>query len=195
MSLHKYLYASDNPVNQVDPSGYIGLFDRMIAGQRVHAAIGADFLEKTGGFSNSAIATIVSYLFPDIEGAVYLRPDLVDTATRQVYEIKTVKGAAAGYIQLENYIEELNEATPPDPLFGPWHAGTSYVPPAELPNVYLQYDAYVDPPVDGVITYTLQGESGSNPGINGLVAVAIAGTAAALAVNWAASTLTDLMAF
>ena len=188
MSLHKYLYASDNPVNKTDPSGHIGLFDRMIAGQRVHTAIGEDFLEKTGGYSNTSISRIISYLF-QIGNGVYLRPDLVDPSTRQVYEIKTVKGAAAGYLQLENYIEELNEATPLDPVLGPWHAGTTYIPRQEFPNVYLQYDAYVDPPVDGVITYTLQGESGGNPGLIGLVAVALAASTVALGTDLAASAL------
>ncbi len=186
-SLHRYQYAYSDPVNRIDPAGNLTFLDRMLAGQAVHTYIGNDFVARTGGISNNAMATIVSYLFDDDSSAVYLRPDLVDPSTRQVYEIKTVKGAAAGAIRLANYIKELNAATPPDAL-GPWKPGITYQAPSEVPIYYLNLDASVNPTEGGIITYDLI-DSGHG-GITGLVAVALAASVVALGLSIGVSALT-----
>jgi len=186
-SLHRYLYAYTNPVNRTDPTGNLTILDRMLAGQAVHTYIGNDFEARTGGISNNAIATIVSYLFEEDSNAVYLRPDLVDPSTRQVYEIKTVKGAAAGVLQLANYIKELNAATPPDAL-GPWKPGITYQAPEEVPIYYLNLDASVNPTNAGIISYELI--DNGHGGITGLVEVALAVSLAALGLSLGVSALT-----
>jgi hypothetical protein len=62
----------------------------------------------------------------DVDVFNYTRPDLTDSKTKEVYEIKTIGTYAAGVVQLQKYIDDLNAADPT----GNWHAGTSYRPPS-----------------------------------------------------------------
>jgi len=143
-SLHKYLYANANPINNDDPPGY-GVLLAALYGQRVHRLIGADFELKTGGVSDVTIKTIIGI-------GNYLRPDLVNIATGEVYEIKTSGSYGAGVLQLTLYLGILNVF---DPLKRRWIPGVSYTPPPVLNLGFATY-AFVYPPVLGVITYDVR---------------------------------------
>jgi len=45
VTLHRYLYASCDPIDRIDPSGYSDLFVAY-RGSSVHSVIGEDFLNK-----------------------------------------------------------------------------------------------------------------------------------------------------
>ena len=58
VSLHKYLYAGNDPINQIDPSGH--LISTLAYGQAVHDAIGADFeLKVPGGIYDLSVKSIL----------------------------------------------------------------------------------------------------------------------------------------
>ena len=79
------------------------------------------------------------------------RPDLINTGNHSIYEIKTVRGQAAGYADLDHYLITLNRLDPHGDI---WTPGTAdiYTPPSEL-VLSNGDDVTVNPPVDGVITY------------------------------------------
>ena len=115
ISLHKYLYCHANPVNNSDPSGM--LLSDLIYGKFVHDKIGEDFLssELTGRFYNVSIKTILNLPF-STSWWLYRRPDLVDRATGEVYEIKAVNSYAIGVAQLGVYLYLLNNNVYCSPL-------------------------------------------------------------------------------
>ena len=146
-SLHKYLYAFANPVNNVDPSGFDPL-SAAINGQIVHRRIGDDFKASrpSGRIYGPSVSTILGLNLTVIS----LFPDLIDTETKEVYEIKPFLSFFDGVAQLEGYLQVFNYF---DPAKG-WHAGSelSYTPPS---RINLGYGAWatIYPPVDGVILY------------------------------------------
>lgn len=163
MTINRYLFAQGNPTGQVDPSGAFPLIDRIVAGQKIHSRIGDEFVnEKPGRFTNRAVSTIIAR-FLGLEVEVYTRPDLVDTTTKEVYEIKSVATHAAGIFQLQDYVAQLNQADPG----GGWRAGESYTPATPIRNVYKNYSADVYPAAgDGVITYRLYEQDDKDDGGN-----------------------------
>jgi RHS repeat-associated protein len=145
-TLHRYLYASGDPVNRTDPSGYIS---NLIYGQRVHEYIGLDFETSAPGRDwDLAISRIVGKT-PYVGR---LRPDLIDFLNKQIYEIKPVTQIAEGEFQLTGYILILNWADPDKSR--PWTRGTAanYTPPRTIPVGYGAM-ALVTPPVLGLIVY------------------------------------------
>jgi RHS repeat-associated protein/uncharacterized repeat protein (TIGR01451 family) len=145
MSLHRYLYAANNPVNFTDPSGQS--LSNFFYGRIVHREIGNDFVaeDPITHLSDRAINTILGASVPG--GSV--RPDLTDLGTQEVYEIKPTNSAPLGYIQLAGYLIILNKF---DPLKRTWTPGESYSPPflIDLDGISK---AIVSPPVGGVIIY------------------------------------------
>jgi hypothetical protein len=100
-SLHKYIYAWDDPVNNIDPSGNASTsLNAAALGRAVHKIIGDDFINERRpyGISGRSIAKILK-LPNKIQT---LLPDLVDTQKKAVFEIKpmTVAGTAAAAVQL-----------------------------------------------------------------------------------------------
>jgi hypothetical protein len=150
LSLHKYLYASDNPVNVSDPSGYDPL-SAAINGQLVHKRIAQDFRGKVpGGVSGPAISTLLQNMYPGTYfPTILMFPDLVDVPGKQVYEIKPFLRLADGKLQLAGYIAAFNYF---DPAGGGWTAGTTYLPPTKIYLGALTW-ATVYPPSGGVILY------------------------------------------
>lgn len=158
LSLHKYLYGADNPVNIVDLSGYAGfsLADSAAIGRQVHRIIGRDFVARVpGGVSGPAVLTILRNLRIPLNNVPINRlfPDLVDVPHKEVFEIKpiSVGGTAAGAIQLGGYILAFNALDPA----GGWHIGNSanYAYPGIIPLASPPCMVVVAPPVFGMIYY------------------------------------------
>jgi hypothetical protein len=148
---HTGLFVCDNPVNRIDPSGYMSSLDAAKYGRMLHTKLGEDFVDKMEPFGvfGPSIATILK--LPDTVTALF--PDLVNInpANKEVYEIKPVGvGIAAGYLQLEGYLQVFNYFDP----IKTWKPGSTYTPPLEVTLDPLTY-ALVSPPVRGVIIYEL----------------------------------------
>jgi hypothetical protein len=150
LSLHKYLYVEDDPVDKVDPWGTT--FMDIINGQFVHRRIGLDFVGSgPERLSDSWISTILSLEHPNQEFPIIpLRPDLIDMGEHKLFEIKPLTSGPLGVAQLVSYLEILNHF---DPL-NHWTAGTrfDYTPPSTIKIGYGAW-AKVQGPRDGVITY------------------------------------------
>ncbi|HSV61749.1 MAG TPA: RHS repeat-associated core domain-containing protein [Chthoniobacterales bacterium] len=146
LSLHKYLYCAADPLNNHDPSGYV-IVSNFIYGNIVHDEIAADFTTKFAeGVSDRTINSVLG------TNSVFgnLRPDLVDLASHQVWEIKPVlTGQIAGSAQLLIYLAILNTQ---DPGHHVWLPGYSYVPVPVVP-IKPGTVAFVFPPLGGVILY------------------------------------------
>lgn len=159
MSRHRYLYAYDDVVNRIDPSGLATMFQ----GMRVHAEIGIDFLrgqhfgerrDSCGRtetvacrMSNLSISTIL-----DEVGFSKRRPDLTDRCTFEVYEIKPFGSESLGEIQLGQYEDLLLGENRP----GRWHPGTTYKPIDWVWIMWPVIGAEVYGPDNGIITYRVR---------------------------------------
>jgi RHS repeat-associated protein len=115
-SLHGYLYADDDPLDRVDPSG---LFASALFGLLVHIDIVAKYPHPhfTAGGRRWAIPGYFMALYPDIAA----KP-----RRREVIEIKpaSVYGVATGGVQLQMYLDALNYVGQSNPDLGtPWRAG------------------------------------------------------------------------
>ena len=152
LSLHKYLYAQADPADGLDPSGYS--LASILYGQQVHDDIGAAFLRWTQGPPPHGLydATIKQILGRSVPGFSRFRPDLVDTATGEVYEIKPIDAEVLGYQQLAGYLIILNLS---DPMHRAWVPGEDFQAPAlpDLIQLGPHTIALVYPPFLGLITY------------------------------------------
>jgi RHS repeat-associated protein len=153
-SLHKYLYANDNPENMDDPTGHDSYATEF--GQAVHNAIAADFRKKFPRFAVTmrSIFTIVNVPFSTTIGT--LLPDLVYYAPgikKEVFEIKpdNVRQIVAGYAQLAAYVIALDKID----SAGGWTTGsyTTYTPPIEITTEDPVGFAIVTQLPGGLITY------------------------------------------
>jgi len=143
LSLHKYLYAEQDPVDGLDPSGH--LFSNAAYGQTVHRLIGADFAARVpGGISSESIGGIL-----DLDFGARGIPDLVDPFNHLGYEIKPVGSAALGAAQLGGYLLFL---TMLDRGRNVWLPGELYLPPTAI-WINPHAVALVSPPIAGVIIY------------------------------------------
>ncbi|HWQ91673.1 MAG TPA: RHS repeat-associated core domain-containing protein [Clostridia bacterium] len=149
LSLHKYLYAQDNPINLTDPSGHNPL-SAAINGQLVHKIIGRDFMAKVpGGISGPAVSTVLGGLYPGTYfPTILMFPDLIDVQGKQIYEIKPFPRWLDGKLQLTMYVGAFNFF---DPAKG-WTAGSTYMPPSKIYLGALAW-AIVYQPSGGVIMY------------------------------------------
>ncbi len=157
-TLHRYLYAADDPVNVTDPSGRFP-FNLMaaIVGFKVHQEIGKDFVEQAplqrlaNYFPIFTILGINPNDCVPFAAVCLTKPDLVDTLTADVYEIKPTHLYSVGFVELVAYIGTLDAN---DPLHRNWTAGVTYRPPPYLFIDWLGgWDVAVAGPVNGVITY------------------------------------------
>ncbi len=146
VSLHRYLYCGNQPLNRIDPSGLLWI--DLFYGKKVHDFIGYDFISRrTGvGIYDRSLNTILE---TNLLLGGLLRPDLVDMEDYEVYEIKPILSADMGYAQLWIYLGLMNLF---DPEKRKWHAGTTYLPPKTVPLDRLAV-AIVFPPKGGVILY------------------------------------------
>ena len=141
---HRYIYGADNPANNTDPRGLMFVPSNPLWGTLIHQEIGADFVGKNEpcGESNIALSSILG--IPSLR-----RPDLVNTCTHEVYEIKPFSSLWAGWVQLTGYLALMRAA---DPASG-WTYGSSYEPPPTVSIVPYVTFAVVFPPLNGVIPY------------------------------------------
>jgi RHS repeat-associated protein len=154
LSLHKYLYTEDDPIDNVDPCGKC-IPSTGQYGAEVQRLITLDFLEQTDSTSpgDISINSILGLSIPGWQGG-NLRPDLIDTTTfntvGQVYEIKSVYSEAAGLAQVTLYAAVLNKFDKQRT----WIPGLTYLPSPIIP-VNSSTIAIVSRPYPGVISYCL----------------------------------------
>jgi RHS repeat-associated protein len=179
VSLHKYLYVANNPLTLTDPTGYS--LSNLVYGAIVHRKIGENFVQSgPGRFSDTSIATILGIGVPG--GS--LRPDLTDTLSNEVYEIKPTASAPLGYPQLAGYLIVLNMF---DPLKRVWIPGSTYMPPSPI-QLDAGTIAVVYPPLEGVIVYEVL----NFVEILGLAALAIRLSVPQLETDFATATLVEV---
>jgi RHS repeat-associated protein len=169
-TLHKYLYVQNNPISMRDPSGRLPLIGDPIAGWQsavlgtlVHSRIGGDFMSQRGGpparYANYFPISTILGVDPQTCLFCSLRPDLTDTTTRRVWEIKTTnEGYASGYATLLVYLIALNanDSSGNASTRGPWLAGdSSYIPPSSFPisTAFGTFIVTTYGPTNGVILY------------------------------------------
>jgi RHS repeat-associated protein len=161
-SLHRYLYAGGDPVNQFDP---LGLFS-MSEGSIVHQWISLNFLadgfvkgmyERRYGTGKGAtsLGRILNRLSPGLVFPGSRKfPDLVDMGDHFMLEIKTTNERAEGAAQLADYLRDANRY---DPFGTKWRPGTpgDFTPfPVVFCDAGATCLAFVHPPdASGVITY------------------------------------------
>jgi hypothetical protein len=173
LSLHKYLYAEADPVNDTDPSGNLFSPSNAIYGNKVHEIVTEEFCEEYSSCRTDE--SIDSILETDAGPLGGLRPDLVKPATAgitgEVYEIASFDGAA---VRATKLLAEVATFDVYDPRKRSWTFGYNFVH-----TPYIQLDpltfAIVYPPAGGLIVYGVV-----NTGeIYFLVALAIKGMSAA----------------
>lgn len=171
LRLMVYGYANADPADQSDPSGLFATLGNLITpalvGRAVHAAIGAHFMSaprmpgaKMGiRYANDfSISTIVgipnSSCWPEA-AFCDMQPDLVDTGTGEVYEIKSNRTdqILLGIATLDMYLGILWVNG-----FGkaPWHGGVAYQPLRTFQVTVPGYGTWAIQtygPMDGIITY------------------------------------------
>jgi RHS repeat-associated protein len=155
-TLHRYVYAVQNPLGNVDPSGH-DLRDALV-GQEVHSQLQQHFRNSVSPECTYEREVTINTLVLNFSP---LRPDLVDTCEKEVYEIKPWKDFAKGVRKLQLYEALLNggdfvSGLLNDRQYGsvPWHPGVLYVPPSSV-RVDIFANAYIYPPELGVIIYTV----------------------------------------
>ncbi len=136
-SLHKYLYANDNPATEADPLGLAAINGDTSStrlGKAVEKVIMTKFREQFGilALTGKSLLRSLGLLGKAqlLEGAL---PDLVNTGQKSVFEIKpnNKRKIAEGIVQLEGYVDILNWIGQTVP---PWHKGTAL----EFPGLPLE---------------------------------------------------------
>jgi RHS repeat-associated protein len=160
LSLHKYLYAHNNPVNLTDPSGMAvrEIPSNFELGNLVEDAVAVDFKAKRpASFADRSIYRILERI-PGYKGVGRLRPDFADPIAYEIYDVKSWGETAEGFAKVELYVALLRSSDiNPDPNRGAWHAGSTYqmtvpvFPVPGKPKIYAQ----VYPSFAGVIPYKL----------------------------------------
>jgi RHS repeat-associated protein len=132
ISLHKYCYVHDNPVNGVDPTGLfkfspgmlrlvkafgVDMAIRIMIGIRATAVLGDEYQKTVNPLAKiNRWIGIVSQMEPDQQWIreFMLRPDIVDVQNETVHEIKpdNPAGIALGEKQIDNYIDVLDVRYP-----------------------------------------------------------------------------------
>ncbi|MEN6583193.1 MAG: RHS repeat-associated core domain-containing protein [Armatimonadota bacterium] len=159
LSLHRYAYCRNNPINVVDPGGNDPVSSDFIWGKQVHDQISKDFKN-----SQLMAQRVTDWPMPKILGVPWIpgltagRPDLVQFPTSgssgEVYEIKPISEAVTGKVQLLWYLTVLNYA---DPMCRKWQAGSmsTYMPPKMI-QLSPYAVAVISPPLHGLILYQVQ---------------------------------------
>jgi RHS repeat-associated protein len=188
LSLHKFLYAEDDSVDNTDPCGKC-IPSNPAYRRIVENYIAADFSEQTG--SPYTLKTSISTILGKSVPSGGLMPDLIDPYTLseidvgQVYEIKSIYSEAAAFAKVQLDVSILNLYSKGTGL--KWIPGVTYFAPPILPIDAATF-ATIQEPYPGVITYCV---------INQLELVALAITAGqtALYLDLATATLTTAYAY
>ena len=139
LSLHKYLYVEDNPVNGIDPLGHLGLFKfTKDFGNWAHRVIEDEY---QAGHPGAICGTTTGIL------GTGLKPDIFDGHDRVFMEIKplSLSGVAKGIVQIATY-DAAFTAFNLDYLRGTWPDGVRQSNVGQTPILYFN--------VQGVIFYT-----------------------------------------
>jgi RHS repeat-associated protein len=160
LSLHKYLYAEDNPIDNVDPLGLAasstsGNNPAAMFGNAVEEKIMADFRTKFGRYAFTDKSILASLgLLGKAQLLQQALPDLVNTKQKSIFEIKPnkPKKILEGVAKLASYWATFKAIDPK----GGWHPGSiqEYIPPLEVTVSVPPFFAVVTPPVLGLITYS-----------------------------------------
>lgn len=164
LSLHKYLYARDDPANEVDPSGNAAFSPAEAAaiGREVHDRIGQQFVAGYTPLQRvtaQSVFTVFGLKNPQsgktINGISRLFPDLVDIEHHEIYEIKplNLKGVAGGVVQLSIYLAALNELDPSGHSWGLPIAAEHFNSTSVFFTTSPFAAVVVAPPVLGMIFY------------------------------------------
>ncbi len=172
MSLQRYLYASDDGINRIDPGGMLNYVADL--GSAIHDVISDDFVSK--GPDRYGDETTIAQLLGinRIPNLTLYKPDLSDVhnpSDKFMYEIKPFNyfGFVEGWAQLDLYISTMNSLCSgvicPGPGGGSptWRRGAgeyAYVNPAtnlpiidNLPYPFDNAVIVVLPPVTGIVPY------------------------------------------
>jgi len=165
ITLHKYVYAHNNPINLTDPSGLTPMTD----GNKVHNFINGFFIREDPVNRRADFIPGPKYTIGMLtkELGVFQagrnqrngkRPDLVDLANREIFEIKPHHQFALGKRELNQYYlnplnSKLTRAGRSNELWSPGTPSTFTPPPVwAIPPVKIVRMA---PPREGVIIYKI----------------------------------------
>ena len=169
ITLHKYLYVSNNPANLIDPSGYASI-EPAQRGGAVNNAIGRYFIGSDplsreydhwgSGGQRLSLKYVIQratndWSDPGVRGYNKLYPDLVDFDTFEMFEIKPRGLFSQGVTELNNYLNVLNSI---QEMPRSWKRGEMFIPPpfilTERGDVAIVY-----PSITGVVMYDLVNKS------------------------------------
>ena len=126
VSLHRYLYADDNPVGLEDPTGN----SPMTIGTKVHQVIGLDFVKKAAYGRVSNYTSVTTILGGAGKSGIIskLMPDLVDIPGTFLFEIKpdNIRQGLLGAAQLAIYLGLLNTFDPEQRIWRPGESTDYY---------------------------------------------------------------------
>jgi hypothetical protein len=158
LSLHKYLYVHGNPVNGIDPTGFIRMIPSSLTlGKLVEIEIEAKFRMDHGNgniFLDKSIRGILEKIVP-YQGVGRLRPDIVDFGAREVYDIKSFGEYAEGIGKVQYYVEMLNLLDPSVNAATQWMAGLTWHMSPQVFMLTPKIAVSVAPTSFGVIPYQL----------------------------------------
>ncbi len=184
VTLHRYLYAGNDPINRVDPSGE-GFFEVSdpVFGTKVHNKVAEIFGCASGPagrslrrLCNREINTILRAAGATGYGVrIPFKPDLANLDTKEIYEIKPLLGAISGFGQLAIYLTALSS------LDSGWDVGSAqnFRTP---PSIIVEGRRVVlTPPLSGLIIYTVPERNRNILTVTG--AVLVVGEAARFALQ------------
>jgi len=104
-SLHKYLYASANPVNLIDPSGFDIEFDSG-RGIKAHTVFGLYCLSRgIPCIPGATLGVTLPHLFPKGSYGANEKPDCVDQGNSRYFELKPISHQVSSFLQFEDAIQ------------------------------------------------------------------------------------------
>jgi RHS repeat-associated protein len=160
LTLHKYIYANDNPVQYIDPSGLASQDNGNDIAAYIELYFWAeDPLRRAAEHPITRIwgnldINPSSIPFPIVPArARRAIPDMVDYRNKELYEIGTLKDFGEKRDKMDNlYLPAINNALTHLGRVADWRGGETFISPSPLTLPTGQL-VIVMPPVEGVIAY------------------------------------------